>query len=447
MKKYLWSLILPITFQKFMLALVSASDALMLGAMSQDALAAVSLAGQIAFVFNLFMAALTIGISMFASQYWGIHDKGHIEELMGFVMRITVCISFIFFAAAAAVPEWLMRILTNEPSLILPGAQYLRSVGLSYLLSGASQVYLSIMRSTDRAGLSMTISTATVLLNIALNAILIYGLFGLPAMEVTGAALATVIANAAGLLWAAAHFLRPGTIRLRAHYLSFRVGELERRFWVYVTPVILNELVWGCGFAMCSVIMGHLGSDAAAANAIANIAKNLIVCFCLGLANGGSIIVGNALGAGRLAEARAAGSKLCRMSIISGIGTGLLLLLLSPLIFQVTSLSSAASVYLRGMLFICAFNLVGRSVNSMNISGIFCAGGDSKFGLRCDGITMWAVVVPLGFISAFVLKLPVLAVYFFLSLDELVKLPAVYIHYKKYLWLKNLTHEEAVSQL
>ena len=155
-----------------------------------------------------------------------------------------------------------------------------------------------------------------------------------------------------------------------------------------------DYLVWGVGFTMYSVIMGHLGSDAVAANSIANIVKNLIVSFCTGLANGGGIIVGNELGMGDLKQAKKYGGLLWKMAIVSGIASGLLLVALSPLILKVTALSPQATEYLKWMLVLCACYMIAKSINMTTIAGIFPAGGDSKFGLICDTITMWAFAVP-----------------------------------------------------
>ena len=193
---------------------------------------------------------------------------------------------------------------------------------------------------------------------------------------------------------------------------------------------------------MYSVIMGHLGSDAVAANSIANIVKNLVACFGLGLGSGGGIIVGNELGAGRLDIAKEYGGKLCKFSILCGIASGILLLALNPLILSVTNLSEQSDTYLKWMLVMCSYYMIGKSINGTTIGGIFCAGGDSKFGFICDTVTLWCITVPLGFIAAFVFKLPVLVVYFVVNLDEIIKLPAVYRHYKEYKWVKDLTIKE-----
>lgn len=422
-----------------MLAAVNASDALMLGLLDQDSLSAVSLAGQVQFVFNLFLAAMTIGASMLAAQYWGKGDRDAVERILALVLKITTPVSLAVFLAAQLCPGLLMRIFTRDEVLIAGGVRYLQVVGLSYLMTGISQIFLCILKNSGQAMKSTVISSFSVVLNIFLNAVFIFGFWIFPEMGIAGAALATVIAKAAELLWLFAESCREGRIHLRMRYVIHTDPLLRKDFWKYTTPVLANEMVWGCGFTMYSVIMGHLGSDAVAANSIANIVKNLIACFCSGIGNGGGILVGNELGQGNLEKARSYGGRLCRISIVSGIISGLVLLALSPLILSVSNLSDVSVGYLRGMLLICSYYMIGRAVNATTIAGIFCAGGDSRFGLLCDTVVMWVIAVPLGLISAFVLNLPVLAVYFVISLDEMVKLPAVYRHYKKYAWVKDLT--------
>ena len=330
-KKKLLSLVLPITFQQFMLAVVSASDALMVGAIGQDLLSAVSLASQITFVYNLFLLAMTIGTSIFAAQYWGKGDKDSVERILGIVLRSSMSVSFVFFFAATFLPGLLMRIFTTDPRLIHYGIQYLQIVGVTYLLCGISQVYLCIMKNSGLASMSMIISSTAALLNIILNAVLIYGLFGAPRMETAGAAAATAIARAAELLWILAELRKKGRIKIRFAYIRKPDQQLKKDFWHYTLPVLGNELVWGGGFTMYSVIMGHLGTDAVAANSIANIVKNLITSLAAGIGNGGSILVGNELGAGRMETARSYGKKLCHISVAGGVLSGVFLLLISPL--------------------------------------------------------------------------------------------------------------------
>ena len=194
---------------------------------------------------------------------------------------------------------------------------------------------------------------------------------------------------------------------------------------------------------MYSVIMGHLGSDVVAANSIAAIVRNIICSFCWGVAAGVGIIIGNMLGAGELERAKKMGGKYVRLSLLVGGISGLVILALSPFIpMVVTSLTPTAAKYLRIMLAFSSYYIVGGALNSTIISGIFPAGGDTKFGMICDVITLWVVCVPIGALAAFVFKWPVIVVAFLLTLDEIVKLPAVYIHYMKYKWVRNITRDE-----
>lgn len=441
--KKLASLALPIAFQQFMLALVSASDALMLGAVDQNLLSAVSLAGQVTFVYNLFIAAVTIGLSMFAAQYYGKGDLPSVEVAAGVSLRASLAVSLVFFIATLAFPGPLMRLFTSEDPLIEAGIPYLRAVSASYLACGVSQICLCAMKNCGRATGCMLISSFVVALNIALNAVFIFGALGMPAMGCAGAGAATTVSRAFELVLAHRGMTRRGGPRLRLSCFCRPSRTFKRTYWKYTLPVLGNELVWGCGFTMYSVIMGHLGSDAVAANSIANIAKNLIACFCLGLGGGAGVMVGNELGAGRLNNARDWGNKLCKASVAVGIASGLVLLAASPAIVALAALSETASGYLTGMLAMCSYYMIGKSVNSVAIAGIFCAGGDSRFGFACDAVTLWCFSVPTSALLAFVAEAPVLVVYFIMSLDEVVKLPAVYLHYKKYKWIKDLTKGDA----
>lgn len=437
LRKEIVRLAFPIALQQFMTALVGACDAIMLGKLSQDAMSAVSLATQVTFVFNLFMFAFMAGENMFVAQYYGKGDYTGISQVFSLVTKICGCIAVVFLAGTLFFPEQLMRILTNEETLIVLGSEYLRVIGISYVFSGIAQTFLAIMKNCGAVNMSTLINGVMVILNIALNAVFIFGLSGFPKMGIKGAALATVLATVVQFLWSVGYVL----CRIRAVKFSLRSCEkkLFGRFWQKAVPLLINNLAWGIGFSMYSVIMGHLGTDAVAANGIANISKNLVVCFCLGLGNAGSIIVGNRLGADRLQEAKEVGETLTKTAIIAGIVSGLVLIALSPFITKMVDLTPTARGYLQKMLLISSYYIAGKSVNCMTIGGIFAAGGDSKFGMLCDSVTLWCIIVSLGCICAFILKLPVMIVYFVLNLDEIIKLPVVYKHYKKYKWIKNLT--------
>ena len=436
----LWGLVFPIAIQNLMTALVSASDAFMLGFVSQTSLSAVSLATQIQFVHNLFMLALTIAVSPLAAQYWGKGDTDSVEEILAIVLKISMAVSVVFFIAAMFFSGFLMRIFTNDIRLIQAGIPYLRIVSVSYLFMGFSQIYLCIMKISGRTAKSTIYGSVAVVINIGFNVIFIFGLAGFPAMGIAGAALATTVSRALELLLTIYENMHRSLVCVRLKYIRNSSKKLKKDFWHYTTPVLGNELVWGCGFTMFSVIMGHLGSDAVAANSVANILKNIIACVCNGIGIGAGIIVGNELGKGEMERATEYGNRLFKLAVFAGAVSGLILLAVSPVIRIFTgSLSAQAHSYLKNMMYICTYYMIGKSVNATVIAGVFCAGGDTKFGLKCDAVTMWVILIPIGMITAFVLKLPIMVVYFIISMDEIIKLPAVYRHYKKYNWVRNLT--------
>lgn len=438
--KKLLVLVLPMALQNLMASLVSASDALMLGFLNQSSLSAVSLAGQVQFVLSLFLGAFTIGESVLAAQYWGKGEKHRLEEILGIVLRFSILVSFLFTMAALCAPDLLMRIFTNDEELIRLGASYLRITSFSYFFMGISQIYLCIMKNTGRALLSTLYSSSSVILNIIINAILIFGLLGFPKLGIAGAAIATSISRGVELALILFENVRQKEIRIRMKHILRPPSWLQKDYIHYTWPSLANQVIWGCGFTMTSVIMGHLGTDAVAANSIAQIAKNLTACLCLGIGTGAGIIIGNELGQGNLAQAKKTGNKLCIISLITGASSCVILFACIPVIQGFAgTLSPQAQDYLRFMLFVCSYYLIGKSFSATVIGGIFSAGGDTRFGLICDTINMWAIIVPVGCIAAFVLHLPVPVVYFLLNLDEFTKMPLEIWYYRKYRWVKNIT--------
>ena len=377
-------------------------------------------------------------MSILVAQYWGAGNRDAVERVLGFVMLYAGMLSTAFFLAALLVPEQLMSIMTNDGTLIMLGARYLRISSLSYLFIGLSQMYLCLMKNTGSAVMGMTVSTVGVIVHVVLNAALIYGIgsLGIPALGIFGAAISTVISRAIELHGRSGDpsWPPPATWPCAASR-----GPLQKDFWKYSLPVLGNELVWGCGFTMYTVIMGHLGADAVAANSIANIVKDLLVCLSLGLGNAGGILVGNLLGRGDFRQAKAMGDRMCVLVAVVGTATGLLIVAARPLALQWANLTPEATRYLSVMLFVCAYYAACGCMTNLTIAGIFPAGGDAKFGLMCDAIVMWLIVVPVGLLAAFVFKLPVLVVYALLNTDECIKMVPALLHYRKYRWLRNVT--------
>lgn len=439
--KSLLRLTMPIAIQSLMLAAVAAADAFMLGGVEQNAMSAVSLATQIQFVQNMILSSVTGAAGILGAQYWGKGDSESINRLFCMSIRLNGLTSLLFFAACMFLPRQLMLLFTNEEALIAIGVDYLRIAGWSYLLTGVSQCYLTIMKVSDHAAEAARISSAAVIINIALNAVLIFGLLGFPAMNVRGAALATLAARLIELVWSVAMSRRPGLIRPSLKGLFRHHRLLARDFARCCLPLLGASLLWGIGFTSYTAFMGHMGTDAAAANSIASVIRDLVCCLCNGLASGGGILVGNELGAGNLGRGRLYGDRLAKLAFVCGVASSVLMLIATPCVMRFVNLTEGAQRELYGMMLVMSFYMIGRAVNTIIINGIFAAGGDTLFDMYSLAVSMWLIAIPLAAAGTFLFHWPVVVVYACTCLDEVGKIPWVMLHYRRYVWVKDLTRE------
>lgn len=437
----LFKLAMPIVIQSLMLASVAAADAFMLGGVDQNSMSAVSLASQIQFIQNMVLSSILTAAAILGAQYWGKRDLTTIGNLFSMSIRSCVLVSIIFFIGCTCFPRYLMVLFTNEEELIAIGIRYLKIAGWSYLLTGISQCYLTILKITEHTADSAKISSAAVLINIALNAIFIFGLLGVPAMGVQGAAIATLIARIIELLWCIILSFKEGYLRLNLGGLLKRYPLLSKDFIKCFLPLLGACLLWGVGFTSYTAFMGHMGTDAAAANSIASVVRDLVCCMCNGIASGGGILVGNELGAGNLSRGKLYGDRLAKIAFLLGFASTAIMFALTPILLHSVKLTDQARKYMLGMMCIMAVYMIGRTVNTVIINGIFAAGGDTMFDMYSLVVTMWMIAIPLAALGTFVFGWPVEVVYACTCLDEVGKIPWVMYHYKKYKWVKDLTRE------
>lgn len=438
--KTVLSLALPVMLQSLLSAAVNYADVLMLSCINQAAMSAVSQANQITFLLNLFYLGLSTGVTILTSQYWGKQDIRVMEQTLGLAVKLSMLVSGIFALGAVLVPRQLMKLYTPDPELIGYGVPYLRIIGVGYLAMGLSQMLLASLKSIEQTKICSAISSASLVCNIVLNALSIFVLFpGDPARAVIGVAAATTIARVLELACSCLWMRRKGSVKLKKDDILRSEGWLKADFTKCTWQVQLNYIIWGGALSATTALIGYVSSDMVSAYAVANSVRNLAIVACTGVSTAGGILLGKYLGAGRLALAKAAGDKLRFWSVVLGALAGLLILAVRPQCLHTVDLSSGAAELLDGMLLISALYCIGKSFNSTMVGGIFCAGGDTKFGLICDTISMWAVILPAAWICAFGLKLEPIWIYLVLSLDEFVKMPFVAAHYKRYRWLTNLT--------
>ena len=444
----MYKLLIPLVIQNLLNAAVSSSDVVMLNYVSQSSISAVSLAANYAQVLGSVFYGLGTGATLLCAQYYGKKDFRAIQAVQGIALRFSMVISAVFALAAFTVPQVLMRLFTNDAELISIGAGYLRIMGITYLCWGIIEVYMSVLRSIGRVTVCLALNIMTFFLNIALNAVFIFGLLGAPRLGAVGVAIATAASRVVELVGGFVVSALSKDVKLKLSEVFRRNKVLTGDFIRLALPALGNDVSWGVAFSMYSVILGHLGNDAVAANSIVVVIRNLTTTFCFAVAGAGGILLGNVMGTGDLDKAKRYASEVVKMTVISGAFGGVILIAAIPLVlrFASASLTDTAMGYLRVMLWINSYYIMGAAVNTSLIAGVFRAGGDTRFGLICDSIDMWCYAVPLGFLAAFVLKLPVLWVYFLLCTDEFVKWPWVLRHYRSGAWAKNITREGLFSE-
>lgn len=437
----LFVLVIPIVIQNLIASAVSMADVVMLGRVDQTSISASSLAGQVMFLLNVVFFGLNSALTILAAQYWGKRDRKTISKILGIGLIISLAITVTLSLLAFFCPRYVIRVWTNVPELIDAGAVYLRYVAPSYVFLGIAQPYLTILKSCERIKFAAGLSVVTLILNVVLNALLIFGLGPFPEMGIAGAALATTLSWAIGLVVCIGDFISQ-TVLPKNIIEMFRIPkELVTDFAKYSLPAFINDAMWGLAFNMNSIIMGHLGSDIVAANSVVSVARDLVTVVGFGISAAASIMLGKEIGENRLEDARKDASSILRVAIMSGIVAGLVLLGISPFIPGLVKISATAAHYLRIMLYINVVYQMGQIINTVLIASLFRCGGDSRYGMILDISCMWGFAVPLGLISAFVLKLPPLTVYILMCTDEFAKMPFAIHHYMSKKWIKNITRD------
>lgn len=436
-------LAIPIGLQNLLVALIGASDALMLGRLTQDAVSAVSLANQITFIMTLFSGAIVDGGGVLIAQYWGKGDRTMTKNLFCMLIKWALGISLFFFILAMFAPKLLMRIYTPDAALIEIGASYLRAVGLSYLFSGITQCYYLVMKLEGKAYKSVIISVVTLITDVVIDFFLIYGIAGAPKLGANGSAYSTVVVELVALIWCIVESHRGESIHPDLKGFKWFSADITKDLFKIALPMLGSSLAWGLGFSMHSLIMGHLGSDATAAAAIASVAQELITCVCKGISAGAGIMIGKLLGQNMFDKAKDYGRRFCHISFWTGGIHMVLLCILGPIVAEFFVLSETARHYLIIMLIFSAFYTFAYSINTVIVCGIFPAGGDSRYDAISVFFASWCFALPLALLGTFVFHWPVIVVYILMCADEIVKIPWLYPRYKKFLWLKNLTREAA----
>ena len=434
------SLVIPMAIQNLINVGVMAADVIMLGKVGETVLSGASLAGQVFFILNLILFGTTSGACVLIAQYWGKRDIEAIEKIIGISMRLGIIVSIIFTAATLIIPVPIMHIFTSEPEVIVEGVKYLRIIAFTYPMIAITMVYLNLIKSVEKVVIATVVYAASLCLNVILNAILIFGLFGAPAMGIEGAAIGTLCARILELIIMIIYATKVNKeVQIRFLYLWKQDKMLRKDFFHYSGPVIINEMIWGLGYSANAAIVGHLGSSAVAANSVVQVTRQLTMVIVFGIGNATAIMIGKAIGEQKDKIAEIYGKKFVHLALVFGALGGVIILLIRPFIISGLNFTGTTAAYMNTFLLVMSYYVIGQAFNTVIIVGVLRAGGDTKFGLLMDCLSMWCGSIMLGAIAAFVLHLPVEIVYVVLMCDELIKIPFSLMRYKKKKWLKNVT--------
>ncbi len=426
--RLLFSIALPIAVQNLITFMVSMVDTLMVGALGEIQLSAVSIANNLFFVLTILMFGLAGGSNIMISQYWGKGNVKTIHKILAIMYRVCLLITGIFIFIALFLPKYFMGIFTTDKAVIDFGASYLRIVCIGYLFYSITNCTIMMLRSVKTVSISIIVYTASLVVNSILNWIFIFGNLGAPELGIRGAAIATVCARITEFsIVLVFMFIYERKIGLKIEHLLKLDKEILKDYVGLCTPVLCNELLWAIGASMISVIVGRMGTEVVAANSINGVAHQFVTVFIFGMSNATAVIIGNTIGEGKKEKAKEYAYSIGIFSVVMGCISGLMILLIKPFVVNFYNVSYSTKLIAMEIMTVTSGIIVFQSLASNFMMGVLRGGGDAKFVLINDLIFMWLVSIHGGFFVAFVLELPVALVFLVIKCDEILKsLTSVY---------------------
>ena len=435
-------LALSLALQNLLTYSVNMMDTLMLGRYSQNAMSGVSLCNQVQFMLQMLVEGAGEGAVVLGTQYWGKNKLEPIPHIIGSALRFGGAMAVLMFLIVVLAPEQLLGLLSNEPLVIAEGVRYFQIICFSYIIFTVTRILVASLRSIGIVTIGYIISFSTLCINVCLNYLLIYGNFGFPELGVRGAAIATLVSRCVELLIVIYYLkFREKRLCLTPKKLIFIDTSYVRDYMQVSLPVLLNQAQWGAAQMVQTGILGHLGGDVTAANAIAIQAYQVLSVVAYGASSASGIVVGKTIGAGKQSELKKLVHTLEVLFSVIGIFTGLAIFLLREPILTVFGGSLTESAYHLSMQFmaVIAVTTVGTSYQVACDNGIIRGGGDTAFSAKMNLISMWLIVVPLSALAAFRWNLAPAAVFFLLKWDQLYKILPVAIRLHSWKWVRVVT--------
>jgi putative MATE family efflux protein len=435
-------LALPIAFQQLISAGMNMVDVLMVGQLGEASIAALGLANQVFFLLILFLFGVTSGMAIFTAQYWGQGDLESIRKVLGMSLTISLGVGLLFTLAATLIPDTIMRFYTEDEEVIALGSSYLRIVGLSYMFMAITTSYFAVLRSLTLVKMTVVVSVIAIIFKTGLSYSLIFGIGGLPALGVRGAAIGTAIGwiFECVLIIILVYALKSPLAANPASFFSFDLPFLGRVLKT-VAPAAANEVFWSVGITIYNAVYARIGTDAIAAIQINVTIEQIANVLFIGLGNACAVMIGNKIGKGENDTAFDYGRRFLVMGILMALFTGVIIIFIRDPIIGLYEISSSAANSARTLMLIFSLTAWVRSINFILFVGVLRAGGDTRFAMFMELFSIWVIGVPAALIGGFVLKLPVYGVYMMVFLEEIVKVFIITRRYRSRKWIHDLVSQ------
>ncbi|MGL5346589.1 MAG: MATE family efflux transporter [Peptostreptococcaceae bacterium] len=442
--KTMLAIALPIGIQNLITFTVSMADTLMLGSLGEVQLSASSIGNNLFFILTVLMFGLGGGASVMTSQYYGKKDIKSIHRIISIMYRVCFVITMIFIGIAVFIPRQFISIFTTDTAVIELGVKYLRTVSIGYIFYSITNCTIMVLRSVKTVKISMIVYSISLIVNVFFNWIFIFGNLGVNPMGVQGAAIGTVIARIVEFIIVGLFILfyeKKIHLKIKDVFLVDKI--MLKDFVKNCTPVLFNELFWGLGASMISVVVGRMGTEVVAANSINTVANQFVTVFIFGLGSATSVIIGNTIGEGNYEKAKEYASTITILSLFMGIASGLIIFLIRPYVVGLYNVSEVTKTIAMEIMSVTSIIVVFQSVAINTMMGVLRGGGDNKFVLIYDVIFMWIFAIPFGFIGAFLWKLPIVAVFLIIKSDEILKVIVSVIRIFSGKWVIDITRDFA----
>ena len=437
---------IPIALQGLITSGVNMMDTIMIGKIGETELSAVSLANQFISVFHIFCMGIGMGASVLVARYFGMRDRQSLKKTVAIMLRLCLAMATVFCLATIFFPKQIMRIYTTEIPIIETGAEYLIWSVVSYFLLGLSLTTTIVLRNVGQVRLPLYTSIGAFFVNVGANYVFIFGKCGAPRMEAAGAALGTLIARIFEFCLICGYlFFKDKEIEFRFKDLFAPVGRLWNEYIRISIPVLISDGILALGNNSVAMVVGRLGESFVAANAVTTVTQQLSSVMIQGFSQAGAIVTGYTLGEGDKKKAHEQGYAFMGIGLLFGaIAAGIIMLISGPMI-NAYDLSPETVEIAEQLMLSISLIVIFQATNSIMTKGVLRGGGDTKVLMVADNVFLWAASIPLGILAGLVLHLPAFWIYFFLKIDQVLKLFWCVIRLRSGKWIKKIKAEKELA--